>query len=370
MKIFIAPDKFKGSLTATEVSKAIKKGILQNYPTAEITVQPMADGGDGSIDLLDELWNLRKHIVTVNDPLFRPIEAIYYTSKDIAFIEMSKASGLALLEKLEQNPLKTTSFGTGELILDAYQKGFKQIKLFIGGSATNDGGIGIATALGYSFFDTDGQKISPIGENLEHIHFLKKSDLVEAIKLLDIQVICDVNNPFFGKRGAAYVYARQKGADDKMIENLDEGLQNIHQVFLNSGLQDVQKIKGAGAAGGVGGGMIALFNAQQIAGIDLFIDLFNIEQQIQNADIVITGEGRLDSQSFDGKVVGGIYKMTQKHNKELIVVCGQDLKDYKQEVNFPIYSILEYTSSVEDAIENSVTYLTEIGKKLEFVTNG
>ena len=367
MKILIASDKFKGSLTATEVGTILQKGILQNYPNAEITIQSMADGGDGSIDLLDELWKLDEHKVIVNNPLFQPIEAIYYTNKDIAFIEMAKASGLALLKKSEQNPFKTTSLGTGELILDAYQKGFKKIKLFIGGSATNDGGIGIAAALGYSFFDTNGREISPIGENLEHIHFLKKSKLAEQIKALDIQVVCDVNNPFFGKKGAAYIYARQKGADDSMIKMLDIGLKNLNQVFIESGLVDVQKIAGAGAAGGVGGGMIALFNAQHISGIDLFINLFDIEKLVQNADIVITGEGRLDSQSFDGKVIGGIHKVAQDYQKPMIVVCGQHLKNYTSNFSFPIYTILEHANSVEDAIENSATYLSKIGRNIELI---
>ena len=367
MKILIAPDKFKGSLTATEVANNIKSGILKQSPHHGIRIQSMADGGDGSIDLLNEVWSLETHTVLVNDPLFRPVAANYYTNNNIAFIEMSKTSGLALLKKSEQNPLKTTSLGTGELILDAYIKGYKQIKLFIGGSATNDAGIGIASALGYSFFDKNGTKLSPIGENLIHIKSIKKSDLSEKIKALDIQVICDVNNPFFGHQGAAYVYARQKGADDAMIELLDEGLQNVHQIFLKHHLSDVQKIAGAGAAGGIGGGMIALFNAKQIAGIQLFIDLFDLQQQVKEADLIITGEGRLDSQSFDGKVVGGVYQLCKKHQKPMMVICGQHLNPERLSFDFPIYTILDKAHSVEAAIKNAAFYLKEIGQELKIV---
>jgi glycerate kinase len=369
MKILIASDKFKGSLTATDVNQAIQKGISNQNPNHQITIQSMADGGDGSIDLLDELWELEQHTVTVNDPIFKKIKAHYYTQKDIAFIEMSKASGLALLKKEEQNPLHTTSFGTGELILDAYQKGFKIIKLFIGGSATNDGGIGIASALGYSFFNINGQKIEPTGEYLEHIHFFDKSQLAEAVQQLDIQVICDVNNPFFGAKGAAYVYAQQKGADDAMIKKLDEGLRNLHQVFIENGLTDVQKIAGTGAAGGIGGGMIALFGATQTPGIELFIELFQLEKKVKEADFVITGEGRLDSQSFDGKVVGGIHQLCKKHQKPMVVVCGQHLNPSHQTFDFPIFTIIERATSVKDAIQNGAKYLEMIGEELNLIDN-
>ena len=364
MNILIASDKFKGTLTANQVAIAIKKGILKKN-NHHIFIQPMADGGDGSIDLLNHLNTLQRHDLIVNDPLFRPITASYFTNSDTAFIEMSKASGLALLKKEEQNCLKTTSLGTGELILNAYKKGFKNIKLFIGGSATNDAAIGIATALGYSFFDKKNHGLSPIGENLIHIKRIKKNTLSHAIQKLNIEVICDVDNPFFGQKGAAYTFAKQKGADENAIELLDKGLQNLHQVFTNLGFPDVQKINGAGAAGGVGGGMIALFGARQIAGIDLFINLFNLENQVKNADFVITGEGRLDNQSFDGKVVGGIYKLCQKHGKSMAIVCGQYLKCEAIETKkLQIYTVLEKAKSVNDAMENTEKYLEQIGENI------
>lgn len=365
MNILIASDKFKGTLTANQVAESIKAGILKTGLSPNIHIQPMADGGDGSIDLLNSLHHLKRHDLIVNDPLFRPITATYFTNKNTAFIEMSKASGLALLKKEEQNCLKTTSLGTGELIADAFQKGFKNIKLFIGGSATNDAAIGIATALGYVFLDGNDKVLSPIGENLIQIKTIKKRTLNDKFKSLNIEVICDVNNPFFGQKGAAYTFAKQKGADKNAIELLDKGLQNIHQVFINSGLQDVQKIEGAGAAGGVGGGMIALFGATQIAGIDLFINLFDLENQVKKADLIITGEGRLDNQSFDGKVVGGIYNLCQKYNKSIVIVCGQYLKCEEVETkNLQIYTVLEKAKSLNDAMKNTEKYLQIIGSEL------
>jgi glycerate kinase len=365
MNILIAPDKFKGTLTAIQVAKAIEKGILKTDNAHHISIQPMADGGDGSIDLLNSLHDLTPHYVTVNDPLFRPISAVYFTNMDTAFIEMSKASGLALLKKEEHNCLKTTSLGTGEMILDAYQKGFKNIKLFIGGSATNDAAIGIATALGYTFLDENGFRLSPIGENLIRIKTIEKSTLSDAIRELNIEVVCDVDNPFFGQHGAAYTFAKQKGADENAIKFLDNGLQNLNQIFIKSNFSDVQKISGAGAAGGVGGGMIALFNAQHIAGINLFINLFDLENQIKNADLIITGEGRLDSQSFDGKVVGGIYKLCQKHDIPMAIACGQYLEYEAIETkNLAIYTVIEKANSLSDAMENSEKYLEAIGSEL------
>ncbi|MFK7948177.1 MAG: glycerate kinase [Saprospiraceae bacterium] len=366
MNILIVPDKFKGSATAIDVAKSIEKGIKTINKNTKIAIQPMADGGDGSIDLLNAVYGLEEHKVLVNNPLFRSILATYFTNSDTAFIEMSKASGLALLKKEEQNCLKTTSQGTGKLILDAYEKGFRKIKLFIGGSATNDAGIGIATALGYCFYDKNDNIVIPIGGNLSKIYNIKSTQLTEKIRALDIEVICDVNNPFYGKNGAAYVFAKQKGADRKAIETLDYGLQHINRIFVKNGFTDVQNIAGAGAAGGIGGGMIAFFNAQLTAGIDMFIELFNLEKKVKNADLVITGEGRLDTQSFDGKVVGGLYKLCKKHQKSMIVVCGQVLESEKLPLkNKQIYTVIDQAENLENAINNPLKYLETIGQTIE-----
>lgn len=367
LSILIAPDKFKGSLGASNVAQAIGEGIVSKYAEAHISTQPMADGGDGSIDLLNELWGLESHFLEVSDPLFRPVWASYYTGRNSAFIEMAKASGLALLEPHERNCREATSLGTGELILDAIQKDFKHINLFIGGSASNDAATGIASALGYSFLDNNGKVLLPIGENLNKIYQIKANEQVGAIQALDINIVCDVNNPFFGSNGAAHVYAAQKGADAEDILYLDKGLRHMEALLETSGFGSVQNLAGAGAAGGVGGGMAALFGANLKAGIDLFIDLFDMEEKVQQADIVITGEGGLDSQSFQGKVVGGMLKLCQKYRKPLLVVCGQQQLQgvaYDQDTIVAIHSIMDHAPSVEAAMNLTSSYLRQIGGKL------
>ncbi len=366
--ILIAPDKFKGSLGASEVARAIGEGISSVLPELDILYQPMADGGDGSIDLLHELWELTAHQVEVHDPLFRPIQARYYTSRDAAFVEMAQASGLALLHEAERNCLHTTSLGTGELIQDAVRRGFKRINLFIGGSATNDAAMGIASALGYTFLDINGQPLSPIGGNLGQVNRIQGCEQATAIRDLDIQIVCDVNNPFYGKNGAAHVYGPQKGADEATVELLDAGLLHMDTVFQQSGLGSVQSLPGAGAAGGVGGGMSALFGAQLTAGIDLFIKMFDLEKKVQQADVIITGEGRLDSQSFQGKVVGGMLRLCQQYQKPLIVICGQQqLDEVKYDTNTlsQVLSLLDYAPSVEEAMAQPAQYLRLIGAGLD-----
>lgn len=366
--ILIAPDKFKGSLRASEVARAIGEGISSVLPELDILYQPMADGGDGSIDLLHELWELTAHQVEVHDPLFRPIQARYYTSRDAAFVEMASASGLALLHETERNCLHTTSLGTGELIQDAVRRGFKRINLFIGGSATNDAAMGIASALGYTFLDKKGQLLSPIGKNLGRVNRIQGSEQATATRDLDIQIVCDVNNPFYGKNGAAHVYGPQKGADEATVEFLDAGLLHMDTVFQQSGFRSVQTLAGAGAAGGVGGGMSALFGAQLTAGIDLFIKMFDLEKKVQQADVIITGEGRLDSQSFQGKVVGGMLRLCQHYQKPLIVICGQhqlEEMEYDTATLSWVVSLLEYAPSVDEAIDQAARYLRLIGADLD-----
>ena len=368
LHILIAPDKFKGSLGAVAVAEAIARGLHKQHRAHHIVTQPMADGGDGSIDLLAQLGQLTQHIMQVNDPLFRPIEAVYYTQDDTAFIEMAKASGLALLAKQERNCLNTTSLGTGEMILDAIRQGFRKINLFIGGSATNDAAIGIAQALGYEFLDQDQQVLAPIGGNLERIASLQKNDENLAIQEVTFQVVCDVNNPFFGESGAAHVYASQKGANTTEVAQLDQGLRNIHRVFSAAGLPNVQALPGAGAAGGIGGGMVAMFGARLVSGIDLFIDWFGLEAKVQQADVVITGEGQLDEQSVQGKVVGGMAQLCKKHQKPLMVVCGQHTLSAaaRQRAQIrEVKAIMDYAPSVEEAMERTAEFLETIGKALE-----
>lgn len=363
LKILIAPDKFKGSLSAPQVCDILSKAILRTLPNTAIKVQPMADGGDGSIDLLEEIWEMEKQTLPVHDPLFRSIEASYFTGKGIAWIEMAKASGIALLKEDELNARKTSSFGTGELIKDALEKGYSQIKLFIGGSATNDAALGIASALGYRFLDESGCELQPIGESLIQVHHIE----IAKLENLDLEVVCDVNNPFFGPQGAAFVYAPQKGASQEDVFFLDEGLIYLHQRFLQHGMLDVQNLPGAGAAGGIGGGLVAMFGARLIPGIELFSQQFNLRKQIAEADWVISGEGRLDSQSLQGKVVGGVADICQKLQKPLLVVCGQNTlaqEVWQGSAIQQIFSLLDLAPSVENAIQQAAHYLEKLGEEV------
>ena len=362
MKILIAPDKYKGSLSAIQVCDAIIKGLKTNKSKLDIISCPMADGGDGSLETINHYFNLEPVELIVNDPLFRPIKSTYYISKKTAFIEMSSASGLVLLKKEERNCMKTSSYGTGELIVDAIKNGIKNINLFIGGSATNDGGIGIASALGYHFYDSLGKSLSPIGQNLLLINSIDKSELKFDYQKVKVKVICDVNNPLYGQDGAAYVYATQKGANSSEIKQLDEGLINLASKLKKHDFPIIDKIPGAGAAGGVGGGSIAFLGAKLISGIQNFIEITQLESLIKDSDIVITGEGRLDSQTEKGKVVSGVFSLAKKYNKPLIVVCGDEEEGISDKLGLKkVYTVLDRTNSIDEAIENAEKYLTEIG---------
>jgi len=322
MKILIAPDKFKGSLAADEVCQAIQKGINKYDSNIEILLHPLADGGEGTIDILGKLMNLENVEIEVHDPLLRPIFSFYKKNHDTAFIEMASASGLELLKKKERNPMHTSTFGTGELILDAIQKGVKKIYLFIGGSATNDAGIGMAAALGFRFFDKKNKLLSPVGENLIHIHSIDAAPIKIDFSKIQINVVCDVENILFGKNGAAHVYASQKGASLSEIKSLDLGLQNYSKQITKHFQKDISQIKGAGAAGGLGAGAMIFLNAKIQSGIQTILQITDFEKKLEGVDLVITGEGKLDAQTLEGKVIKGVADISKKKNIPVDVICG------------------------------------------------
>jgi glycerate kinase len=329
MKILIAPDKFKGSLNALEVGNLIKQGLLAANSNFEVVIFPLADGGEGTAEILTYHSQGSLIEVSVNDPLFRPIQAQYGLAKDgkTAFIEMAKASGLVLLKESERNPLKTSTLGTGELIADALQRGVETIILGIGGSATNDLGIGMAEALGYEFLDKNGKKLIPIGANLLEIKDISTKKVIPTPKKVRFVVASDVKNRLFGKDGAAYVYARQKGADDKTIEILDQGLMNMSQVIENQLGTKVSTIIGGGAAGGLGAGAVAFLNAEIKAGIDIVMNYTQFESQLADYQLIITGEGKIDQQTLQGKVIAGVCQKAQKRQIPVVAVCGSlDIK--------------------------------------------
>ncbi len=365
MKILIAPDKFKGSLSAKEVCIAIGNGLKKNNPTIETIYHPMADGGDGSLEIISKQLALAKHFVKTVDPIGREISTHYFTSSDAAFIEVASASGLVLLSPKKRNPLLTSTLGTGKMIVDAFSKGFKKIYLFLGGSATNDAGMGIATALGFQFLDEHKNELFPIGANLSKVKSIYSSPIFDFEKI-EITLLCDVNNPMFGTNGAAYIYAPQKGATKEQVLLLDDGLKNIsHILFKHSG-KDVNKLSGSGAAGAIGAGLVALLNAKLVKGFESIAQLTNLEKKIKSADWVISGEGRLDEQSLQGKVIHGIANLCKKHQKPFSLFVGKNelSKKQLQDLNAKhTFSILENAKNVDDAMLNGTFYLEQLANK-------
>ena len=363
MNILLCPDKFKGSLTAAEVCNALTQGLKHRFPEAEILACPLADGGDGSLEVLARYLDVEEITVDTSDPLGRPMRATYLRSGERAYVELAAASGLVLLTPEERDCLQTSSFGTGLLMAHALDHGVREIYLFIGGSATNDGGTGIAQALGFNFLDAKGQTLAPIGENLNSISQIKLPAKQKAFRL---KVVCDVDNPFFGPNGAAKVYAPQKGAAPAEVEQLDRGLQNLALRFQQQGLADVSMLKGAGAAGGIGGGMVALLGGQLQSGTDTFLEISELAQHIQWADWVITGEGKLDQQTVEGKLISGVCRLAQRAEKPLIGVCGAAEVGVAKALGLArIYTVMERSSSMEEAMTHAAEKLAEIGTLME-----
>jgi glycerate kinase len=317
VRILIAPDKFKGSLTASQVCDAIGEGIIKKFPNAEILKFPFADGGEGTVDILTKSSNGKKIRVKVHGPLFDEIEAEYGIDRTgtVAFVEMSAASGLELIPKEKRDPLETTTLGTGELIAHAVEHGATKIILGIGGSSTNDAGIGMATALGYKFFSGD-ELLRPIGKNLARVDRIE----VPGTKL-NVTALCDVNNPLFGPNGAARIYGPQKGATPEGVEQLDLGLQNFERVARKTFGRSVD-FPGAGAGGGIAGGASVFFNLEVTPGVTFIMNSYGLREKIRSADLVITGEGKIDRQTLAGKVVGTIAREASTTGKKVIAVCG------------------------------------------------
>ncbi len=322
LQLVLVPDKFKGSLTAAEVCQIVARGVRRYDPTIQIHSIPLADGGEGTLDILIPLLELDTVHTTVHDPLFRPITAYYGVKEDEAYVEMAVASGLPLLKESERNPLHTTSLGTGELVRHAVEHGARRVYLFVGGSATNDAGIGMAQALGYRFRDAQGQELSPVGGNLVRVARIETDQVLPQLANVEVRVVSDVNNPLYGPQGAAHVYAPQKGATDADLELLEGGLMNIANRMQTLAGIEMSKMPGAGAAGGIGAGAVAFLRAQLLPGIDTILDLCQAHPAIAQADLVMSGEGKIDAQTRHGKVVKGVGDVCRQHGVPLNVICG------------------------------------------------
>ncbi len=323
MRILIAPDKFKGSATASEVARWLKEGIVKAEPNWQIELLPLADGGEGTAEIMGKNLGARCIWLEVDDPLGRTIQAAYYyeESQKLAIIEMAAASGLALLRPEEKTPLKTSTYGTGQLILNAIRQGAKEILLGIGGSATNDMGTGMAAALNSHFKDKNKMMISPCGENLGRITDIDIKGLQENLRDTSVKVACDVTNPLYGPEGAAYVYAPQKGATREQVEILDKGLKHLAGLIREKHGIDLQKIPGAGAAGGMGAGAVFFLNARLKPGFELIASALRLHEKIGAYDVIVTGEGCFDRTSLQGKVAGRLLHMKGTHQR-MAIICG------------------------------------------------
>jgi glycerate 2-kinase len=360
MIILVAPDKFKSSLTARQVCEAIKEGLLAINPALSITSIPLADGGEGTGELLTYFSSGSYVKVKALDPLFREINSGYGISSDgkTAFIEMAKISGLQLLQPEERNPLYTSTFGTGELIRHAMKHGARHIILGIGGSATNDAGIGMAEALGFSFYSSDDKKLKPTGENLQHISRVEKQNVDPLLPQTKFTVLCDVTNPLYGKNGAAHVFGPQKGADAAGIKILDKGLQNFKKITAALNIEN--DFPGAGAAGGLGSGARVFLNAELLPGFDFISAFTKLEDSVAKADLVITGEGKIDLQSLSGKVVKGVADLAKRYRKPCFAFTGKlDLSaNLVADLGFQeVISISNEHTSETEAIANAFSIL-------------
>ncbi|MGM0497448.1 MAG: glycerate kinase [Bacteroidota bacterium] len=369
MQILIATDSFKDSLSAYEAGKQLASGLKAVLNTASIEILPMADGGEGTLNALIDATNGYKIKTEVHDPLMRKIEAHFGIpgNRNTAVIEMATASGIELLNDEEKDPHRTTSYGTGELIKAALEENCPEIILGIGGSATIDGGAGLMAALGVTFTDNNNEKILPRGGNLREIKHINLERIDKRLKNTTIRIACDVNNPLTGKNGAAYVFGPQKGAKKEDIRFFDNNLRHLSQLLTKTtGFSD-ESTPGTGAAGGLPACIKAFTEASLENGFDLVSELVNLENQIKQSDLIITGEGKLDFQTQYGKTPWGVAQIATKHNKPLIAIGGTITEDsdslYNQGFDL-ILPILNRPMSLNEALKETPELLRETGKRI------
>ena len=324
MKIILAIDSFKGSLTSLEAEESVAQAIVQRFPQATVVCTPIADGGEGTLSVLLHVSRGNYQYLQAHNPCMEIIPTQYGISADkhTAFIEMAAISGLPLLRKEQKNPMKTTTFGTGELIKDALEKGCTHFIIGIGGSATNDAGTGMLQALGYRFYDKAGKELSTGGEVIGKIARIESSNRHPLLANAHFTVACDVQNPFYGPQGAAHVFAHQKGANNEMTQQLDEGMKAFAQVIQQHTGKDISQLPGSGAAGGLGGCLAAFMNADLKSGAELLLQATGFYECITDADLIITGEGKIDKQSLMGKITGKILEEGKQRGIPVIALTG------------------------------------------------
>lgn len=322
-KVVVASDSFKGCLRSDQVAAAVAEGLQNALPGCDVVKLTVGDGGEGTMDALLSAMGGQRVSLAVLDPLGRTISTEYAILTDgSAIIEISKASGLTLLAQQEQNPLKTSTYGTGQMIAGALRRGCRRFYVCIGGSATNDAGTGMLEALGYRFLDSSRIELNGCGENLRKIAHIDSSMAMPELKESEFIVACDVDSPLYGPNGAAYVFAPQKGADTAMVEELDRGLRHIADIMQKCTGLDVADMPGAGAAGGLGAAFKVFLNADLKKGADMVLDAIRFDEHIVGADLVITGEGKIDSQTMAGKLPAVVAERAAAQNIPVIAICG------------------------------------------------
>lgn len=358
MKIVIAPDSYKESLSALEVATAIESGFREIFPTAEYVKLPVADGGEGTVEAMVAATCGRIVNVAVKGPLGEAVDGFYGLSGDeqCAFIEMAAASGLELVPAAQRDPLVTTSWGTGELIRHALDSGVKHIIIGIGGSATNDGGAGMVQALGAKLLDKQGQQIGPGGAALETLASIDVRELDKRLADCRIEVACDVTNPLTGKEGASAIFGPQKGATPKMIARLDQALGHYAKLIARDLDVEVLNLAGGGAAGGMGAGLFAFCGAELRRGIEIVTEALSLDAHVADADLVITGEGRIDSQTINGKVPVGVASVAKRYNVPVIGIAGSltaDVGVVHDHGIDAVFSVIYKICSLDDALANA-----------------
>lgn len=344
MKVVIAIDSFKGSLSSLEAGSAVRDAVLKLQKDVQVVVKPLADGGEGTVEALSEALGAEMHTLEVTGPLSQPVTAKYciLSETGTAVIEMAAAAGLPLVPAEKRNPLETTTYGVGELIRDAIGRGCRRFIIGIGGSATNDGGTGMLTAFGYAFLDKKGDPIPLGAKGLEHLHSIQTRDVIPELRECSFQIACDVTNPLCGEQGCSAVYGPQKGATPEMIPAMDRWLKNYAALAKTVSPKADENYPGAGAAGGLGFAFSAFTDACLRSGIDIVLAETGLEEEIKTADLVVTGEGRLDAQTVMGKAPIGVARLAKKYGKKCIAFAGcvtedaQLCNDHGIDAFFPI----------------------------------
>jgi len=375
MRIVIAPDSFKECLSATQVAFAISEGIKQIVPEAEISCIPVADGGEGTVEALVTATSGKIVSTPSVDALNRPIQSYYGILGDgkTAVIEMAAASGIELIEAAERNPMITSTYGTGLLLKTAMEAGYTEIILGIGGSATNDGGTGMAQALGFKLLDKNNNQIGWGGGSPGELHRIDSSNVHPLLRKVKITVACDVQNPLLGPSGATFVYGPQKGATPEMLETLEKNMTHLSQVLLQEFGVDYSNIPGAGAAGGLGAGLMAFCNAEILPGFNLISRLTCLEEHIQNASLVFTAEGKIDAQTAFGKTISGVAQLGKKYRVPVIALAGiveGDLNNlYKQGLT-SAFAIANRPMSLKESKANAAQLLVETSSQIMRLVSG